>query len=290
MLDDALTNGPTWFNDYTLYGMQWGTKQVFQETVPQLAEEYPDSTIYVSHTWANGTDVFVQFFHLQDTHVQMASILSWLEKKLPLDQGSIFIMTPDEYKAAAGNPKLKDLSTIETIPYPDGRDGFYVTQVSYSDTAGQIFQQEVEALKKPVTEDAMIDGQAATVTHTKFDIGDLDAIFDGDSKTVARGVEANPLVLDVTFQSPRKLQSLEGYFGRADINLAISLYGASVDEPVQYQQQYDYLSTPTEMPAGQAAQIAFDRGPDLVSRAYIEIRYTNDGEGAHVHVFDIQFR
>ena len=36
MLRDALVQGPLWYRDYGLYGMQYGAKQLFQEVLPEL--------------------------------------------------------------------------------------------------------------------------------------------------------------------------------------------------------------------------------------------------------------
>ncbi|HYN43379.1 MAG TPA: glycosyltransferase family 39 protein, partial [Thermoanaerobaculia bacterium] len=41
MVTDSLANGPVWFDDYTLYGMQYGARQVFGEMVPDLLQEFP---------------------------------------------------------------------------------------------------------------------------------------------------------------------------------------------------------------------------------------------------------
>jgi 4-amino-4-deoxy-L-arabinose transferase-like glycosyltransferase len=56
MLNDALRNGPLWFRDYGLGGMQYGAFQVF-DAIEQFTEENPGTRIIFSPDWANGTDV-----------------------------------------------------------------------------------------------------------------------------------------------------------------------------------------------------------------------------------------
>ncbi len=62
MLREALSNGPTWFRDYGMFGMQWGARQLFTQAIPDYIKAHPDGTVYLTPTWANGTDVFQRFF------------------------------------------------------------------------------------------------------------------------------------------------------------------------------------------------------------------------------------
>ena len=152
LLNDALTNGPTWYKDYTLYGMQWGAKQLFVDEIPKLLKANPGATVYVTHTWANGTDIFMRFFGLDPARVQVATADGWINKKLPLSPNALFIMAPEEYEKARTNPKFKQVSVQETIPYPDGRPGFYVARLAYADNVDAIFVAERAAQRQLVTE------------------------------------------------------------------------------------------------------------------------------------------
>ncbi len=181
LLNDALTNGPTWYNNYTLYGMQWGTKQLFVDEIPKLLKASPGAPIYVTHTWANGTDVFVRFFDMDPGRVQVAAIDGWINKKLPLNPNALFIMTPAEYESARTNPKFKRVTLLDTIPYPDGRPGFYVSRLEYADNADTVFAAERAAQRQLVTEPVAIDGQTVLISHTKLDMGNLQVMFDGDT-------------------------------------------------------------------------------------------------------------
>ncbi len=290
MLQDALTNGPTWSSDYTLYGMQWGAKQIFQDTVPQLIADNPESPIYVSDTWANGTDVFVRFFDLDPSQVQVKGIIAWLTKKQSLDPNAIFIMTPDEYDKARTSPKFKSIDVQDTIKYPDGRNGFYVARVEYADNIDEIFAAEREALRQPVTDSVTIDGEVVQLSHTKFDIGSAQSLFDNDLYTVARGVEANPLVLDFKFSKPRTLHGVTLYLGKANTKVTARLYSDDAAQPVVYVAAFDNASISTGLPAGPPLQMNFDGGPNAVTRLNLEISYPNDDENAHVHVFELKFR
>ncbi len=66
MTRDALVNGPLWYRDYALYGMQYGATQLFGEAIPEYLRDHPDTRLMVSPTWANGTDNFIRFFLTKD--------------------------------------------------------------------------------------------------------------------------------------------------------------------------------------------------------------------------------
>lgn len=290
LLNDALTNGPTWYSDYTLYGMQWGTKQLFVDEIPKLLEEHPEARIYVTHTWANGTDVFLRFFDLDPPRVQVAAIDGWIQKKLPLDPDALFIMTPGEYEAARVNPKFTGIAIEDIIPYPDGRPGFYVGRVAYADNVDAVFAAERDEQRQLVTESVTLDGQEVQISHTKLDMGNLQVMFDGKPSTVARGVEANPLILDLQFPTPRALAGLTAYFGKANMRLTARLYADVAAQPVEYTEDFWYAQAGTDIPAGPPVEMNFVRGPETVTRLYLEIAYPESDETAHGHIFDMILR
>lgn len=290
MLQDALTNGPTWYSDYTLYGMQWGAKQVFQDTVPRLMAENPNSQIYVSDSWANGTDVFPAFFALDPNRVKVHGVSGWLEKKLPLDRNTIFVMTPDEYSSVATSPKFATAAVESTIKYPDGRDGFYIAHLAYADNVDEIFAAERVALLQPVTDTVEVGGETVQVLHTKFDMGTAQAMFDGDLLSVARTIEANPGTYDFRFPSPRTLRGLTLYLGRTNVKVTMHLYARDSATPVDYESDFAFADSTTQRPAGPPAEVNFDNGPDTVTRMTMEIEYPESDQTAHIHVFELQFR
>ena len=54
MTVDALKNGPTWYEDYGLYGMQWGGETLFDE-IKRFMQDHPEKEIPMIHvTGTNG--------------------------------------------------------------------------------------------------------------------------------------------------------------------------------------------------------------------------------------------
>ncbi|MBI4785770.1 MAG: glycosyltransferase family 39 protein, partial [Chloroflexi bacterium] len=88
MLSDALSNGPLWYRDYGLYGMQWGAKQLF-EVIPRYVRQSPDTVVNVTPTWANGTDVFLDYFMPKEPRVKFANVDALIAERQPLSPNMV---------------------------------------------------------------------------------------------------------------------------------------------------------------------------------------------------------
>ena len=100
MLRDALVNGPLWYRDYGLYGMQYGATQLFGDAIPQYLAEHAESQVIVSPTWANGTDNFIRFFlpPEQQARVQMLNVDYFMAARRDLNPNMVFVMPAYEYE------------------------------------------------------------------------------------------------------------------------------------------------------------------------------------------------
>jgi hypothetical protein len=121
-------------------------------------------------------------------------------------------------------------------------------------------------------------------------MGNVQVMFDGNTGTVGRGIEANPLILDLKFPAPRALSGLTAYFGKANIRVTARLYANDAAQPIQYTTDFRFALAGVEMPAGPPAEMNFERGPDTVTRLTLEIAYPESDETAHGHVFDMKLR
>ena len=287
MLRDALRNGPTWYTDYQLYGMQYGARQLFVEAIPEYLETHPNTTVMVSANWANGTDTFIRFFfprEQQFSRVQMHDVRYYVAERRELSPDIELVMTPEEYEQAKASGKFKSVDVDHTVPYPDGRVGFYFAHLAYVDNLDEILSKEREERSRPVVEQVELDGQSVEVSHSRLDIGRLPDAFDGDAFTLVRGLEANPLVFDFAFPQPREIGGLAAAFGSMDFALKVSLYADGVVEPVVYEQTFSGL------PPDPKVEMLFGQGPALVSRARLEVLQLNAGTETHIHVREIKFK
>ncbi|KXK15119.1 MAG: hypothetical protein UZ14_CFX002000830 [Chloroflexi bacterium OLB14] len=238
MLNDALRNGPTWYTDYNLHGMQYGAFQVF-EPIKQYIKEHPNTQVFFSPTWTNGADIIMRFFLGDDTPVKFHSIIGYIENNLPIEDDSLFIMTKEEYNFAIQSEKLADFQIEKTIPCPDGTNCFYFVRLRYSDAAQEIFAQE-KALREKMQESIVkIDNEDVKIRHTYIEADDqhlgIQLLFDNDPYTFAKTYEANPFVIELTFPTPRTINGFSIIIGSTSTRITLTGYTAPNADPITYE-------------------------------------------------------
>ncbi len=284
MLRDALTNGPLWYQDYTLYGMQYGGRQIFQDLVLKKLMEDPNAQFVISPNWANGTDQLYQFFipNQYQGRAVFGSVDDVMNQKRDFDPNTIFIAIPDEYKRAIESPKFKKVEVVGTIPYPNGMDGFYLLHLTYADNIDEILAAEEAERRKPVTESITVGNQLIDITYSRIESGQISDIFDGDPYTFIRGIEANPFVIDMRYTDPQAFKSLALTVGTMDnFTVTVRLYEKADSQPVEYSQTFvDLGSDPT-------VNFQFDQGPASFTRIEVLINFNSSTVGAKIHVRDL---
>lgn len=281
---DALDNGPTWYDNYGLYGMQWGTQQLFGEAIPAYLAAHPDAHIYLSPNWANGTDIFQRYFLPNEKRLEITNIDGWISDPKPLTPNSVFIMLPDEVDRANASRKFKPLQVEQAIPYPDGKPGFVITRPQYVDNVAAIFAAEKEARRQLVPSRVTVNGETVTVNHSVLGSGQAKDLFDGDTFTLVRFREANPAVIEIVYPTPRAVTSLGADFGSMDFALTVSLYPPGSDTPTTVTQTYRGL------PADPHIDLPFANAPPQVERVRIEVKDLNQGDTAQIHVRELALR
>jgi hypothetical protein len=284
MLHTAMVDGPLWFHDYGLYGIQYGAEQLYVDTIPGLLEKYPQSNVMVTSTWANGADEFVRYFltPAQQQRIGMQGIDGLLFKRLPLNPNDFYILTDSEYQKAAASTKFKYIKLDKIIPYPDGTPGFYIVQLDYADNVDAIFAAEQEARKILLNSDVLIDGQMVHLAYSRIDMGEPKNMFDGDHFTLMRGLEANPFILELTFPQPRTVSGVAVDCGMAVIQLTAELYTDNSSQPVTYQVTRDSESIDPNF------SMKFDKGPQMVSKIHFEFFNKLAGETANIHIMELK--
>jgi len=282
LLGDSLVNGPFWNRNY---GMEipWGGPQVFG-AVEQWLEDEPDANFYVSPTWANGVDTLQQFFLPAGAPVGIANADRFTERRQPLTDQTILVLTAREYEQARMDPKLADVRVVKLIPYPDGSPGFYFVRMRYSDQADALFEQERQRRLMPVIDTLEVRGETLTIEHPLLDSGGVQHIFDGDPYTLARGYDANPMLLKITFGSPRPLTGIDITTGSMDFALTIRLFPADGRAPAAYSGTY------RDLPDDPTVSMDFPGAPDAVSRIELEIQHLLEPGPAKIHLREIRFR
>jgi hypothetical protein len=282
LLRDALVNGPLWDRNY---GMEipWGAPQVFG-AVKELIQEEPDVFVFVSPTWANGVDTLARFFLPDGAPVDIANADRFTEHRQDLTDHMVLVLTASEYEAARTNPKLTDVRSEKLISYPDGSPGFYFVRMRYSDVADALVEQEQLERQRPITETVEVGGHLFTVEHPFLDSGTIQHMFDGDQYTLARGYEANPVILRITFDLPRPIHALVLTTGSMDIGLTVRLYPVGGGEPKVYSRDYP------DLPDDPTVTLAFDQPPEQVERMDIEITQLGVVGPSKIHIREIELK
>jgi hypothetical protein len=279
MLRDALANGPTWNREYGME-MQYGASQVFG-AVSEVVAANPDQRVLVSPTWGNGIDVVKRFFISDEAPIEVSNADGLLADFGELTRELLFVLTPEEYAAILQNPKINGVQVERTLPYPDGRTGFYFVRMEYSNQAEELFAREREERSLPVVESLEVDGEMLRIEHSLFDSGEILHVFDKDPYTMARGMEANPLLLDITFPSPRSLSGLDLTTGSMDIGLAAALYPAGEDGPVEIEESY------TDLPDDPTVSLSFPANLGPVKRVRLWVTHLDAIGPSKIHVREL---
>ncbi len=280
MLRSALADGPTWYDNYGLGGMQYGAQQVFS-AIKDYLKEKPGTAIVFSPNWANGADVLARFFLPDPLPIQIGSIDGYLYQHLSLNMSTLFVMTPEEYDQAQTSGKFKQIEIEKTLPYPNGQPGFYFAHLEYADNIDDILATEKEARRALQETELKIDDQLVKARFSMLDLGQLADMFDGNPDTLARTLEANPLVIELTFPEPRSISGLSIKLGSTEARLTAQLYSDPEIRPVEFVQD---LSGNVDNPE---ATMNFDQAVQT-KVLHLEIQDLHQDEPGHVHIWEIQ--
>jgi hypothetical protein len=214
--------------------------------------------------------------------VDLVGIDGLINKKYTLEPNDIFVLTPSEYDVAFASPRFKSVVTEKIIPYPDGNPGFYFVRVAYADDIDAIITAEAAERKTLKEEVITLDGQPLTVRHSWIDMGIPSQIFDQDTFTLIRGMEANPFILELIFSEPRLINEITLNLGAMDADLTVELYPQGAETASRYQQSY------RQVQEGDILRLKLPGGPSLVEKLHLEIYSPFAGEVANVHVRELQ--
>jgi hypothetical protein len=282
MLRDSLSNGPTWYSDYGLGGLQYGARQLFPR-IEKFLESAPGTRIILSPAWANGTDVIARFFLPDPLPIQMGSVDGHLFQRLPLDENTLFIMIPDEYEMAVPSGKFTGIRVEDTLAYPDSRPGFYFVRMRYVDDIDEILEAEREARRVLQSAQIFLDGQAVQVKYPLLDIGEIGQMFDRNPDTLGRTLEANPATLELEFTRPRPVSGLSMIIGSTEARITARLYPTSAEEPLEF---IEVLQGTIEDPE---VSLDFEETYSIEALT-IEIEDLHQEEPAHIHIWEIELQ
>ena len=151
----------------------------------------------------------------------------------------------------------------------------------YTEDAEEIFEEERETRKRPITDEVLIEGQVVMIQHPLLDMGEVENLFDGDTFTMIRTYEANPVLIAITFPEPRTISGLSLTTGTMDIILTVRLFDEEMDELITYSQNY------TDLPNDPTVDLTFDQGSIEASSIEIEILGLLEEPSVKIHIREL---
>ncbi len=276
---DALRNGPTWFENYGMYGLQWGGQTLFDE-VSEYQHENPEKEVILSPNWANGTDVVARFFLGDPLPITIGDITPYTLYQLPLDNQKVFVMTPEEFEWLPKTGKFTDVEVLKVLNYPNGKPGFYFVSLRYVDGIEAIFAAEQAERRQPKSAVVELFGQQVQVEYSPLDINDIYQAFDGDQATLIRSFEANPLIITLEFPQAVSLSRITALLGNAASRLEVELSPAYGGETLRYSAETNGFAQVRPL------SIEFDEAVSITALR-VSLLNVNEGEPAHVHLWEL---
>jgi 4-amino-4-deoxy-L-arabinose transferase-like glycosyltransferase len=281
MLRDALINGPTWYQDYSLGGMQYGARQVFG-SVKEIIEKEPETKVILSPTWTNGADMVARFFLGTPLPIQMGSISGHLNRQLSLDDNTLFILTPEEFVRASESNKFSKISVENTLPYPNQQVGFYFARMAYVEDIELVLETEYQARRVLQTADVPIGDEFVQVGYSYLDMGSIDLLFDQNPYTFARTYEANPFQLEFHFPVQRQIKGISFTIGSILAEITVKI---DTGQDGIIREFSEVLRGTVERPS-----VLLDFGDEVVAQSLrLQIKDSNQPEPGHVHIWELVF-
>ena len=287
MLREAVNDASVWYPVYGLGGMQWGARQLFADAIPRFLREHPGVTLVPSGNWANGADIFPEFFLSTEQRSRLTPPPFELLHPEPEDRipnSYVFILSRDDQKTLRESGMFMPFKPLLTVNDPDGRPGFIFTELKYVSNIDEILAPERELRRSPVTERAEIWGSAASVTFSKQDMGQIQDILDGDRTTLLRGMSANPFILDMKFETPVKGRRIQGVFFPMRFLCVAEIWTPSSKTPVRVEVRQDESDPRRDS----EAVLVLSDSPLEISRIRLEIHELSlPPDRAHVHIREL---
>jgi 4-amino-4-deoxy-L-arabinose transferase-like glycosyltransferase len=280
MLTDALKNGPLWFRDYSLDGMQYGARQIFP-AVTEYLKKYPNRDVVLSPSWANGTDVIARFMVGDPLPFELGSIDGYMKEYREISGHTTFVMTPDEYERFLTSDKFTNVKLVQILNYPDGNPGFFFVNLEYKPGVRDEFRVEQEARRALLIGQVTINGISAYVRYSMLDMGVIQQAFDHDIGTPIRTLEANPFVIELDLSDALAVNEINVLVGGTTTKTTLYLVAADGN-------QYELENFAYEESHPREIVLRLDHTIELVSLR-IEINSVYDSEPAHVHLWEITF-
>lgn len=279
MLVDVLQNAPTWFKDYGLDGLQWGSKEIYS-AVKEINHAEPDTKIYVSDDWNWQPYIMHRFFVDDQRNIVSGNAKKYMEEYQGGLDSALFVMTLSDYEEAKASNKFGEVIVDRSLSYPDGSPGFYFVRLRYREDAEDIFNKELLERAELVPDFIKIGDQEIPIQHTILDgVKTIQNAFDGNLETLIKSDRVNPLVMELDFPQPVSIEQLELSVGSERVVILVSAW-------LEDQSVREFSLEAEEGDQNKTVRVSFGDSL-LVERLRIELHDVNAQEDSFVHLWDV---
>jgi hypothetical protein len=276
MTTDALTNGPTWYSNYGLSGMQWGARQVYA-AAKDFLQRHPDRTLYISPNWTFQSEVVRTFFAQDEEQIRIGTTDAAITNVDPQLAKKAFVLMPDEYERVRSSGRFQEPEVDEIIPYPNGLPGFYFVRLAYVYNIEAIVQSEQAERHRLEETELKIGERLVRVRHTPVE-GEFKNFFDGNPDSLAKTNGINPLLIELNFDQPVLLSGITARVGAEKVQITVNL--ESVDGEREYTVQADRGGPYKDVP------VVFEK-PERVIKLRFTLLDANEPETNIVHLWEL---
>lgn len=240
----------------------------------------------VSPSWANGTDQFLPFFipRADLSRVNIGLPINWIERRSEVTPDTYFITTRPEFESLASEPIFSDIQVRQVISYPDGTAGFLVFSLAFAPDADERIAAMHVARRTPIRSTFAFRGASTPIVLSPLGEGIPEHLFDGNPESLVRGLEANPLLFDITLPEPLDLQTVDVRTGSmVDFSVQLRVYPIGQTEPISISQRF------TDQPPDPQVTL---RLPEKITagRFVLEVTDHTAGDSAQIHVREVTLR
>jgi hypothetical protein len=221
--------------------------------------------VWIVPSWINGPDMLRRFFIPDEPSVQLLELEPLLEEWSEGLEDALLILTSQDLQRASESGTLVLAGTERVLPLPDGTPGFYLVRLAYSARAEADFAAQREAYSRLVSEEIQLAGRILTARHSPFAAGSILDVFDGDPATQVRTAEANPLVIELTFEQPVQILSVALAAEMDSLRLTLRGFAPGL-RPAYYTAEFRARGDQSGL------EVLFDPPPGRLSRVVMEIQ------------------
>lgn len=276
LLNDALTNGPTWYDNYGLTGLQYGAPQTFA-TIDTYLERRPRSEVWLFPSWLNGSEMLKRYFLPNDPRVQLLDFDGFLAGKFDLTNQTLLVMDDANYQRLIGSGKFVETQVEQTILLPNGAPGYHLLRTHYSPDIDRLLLQEQQVLEQG---EITVNGEVWRIRHTPLQSGVIGNLFDADPSTAATSDNRGPTIIDIALPAAHAITGLTLASDSRDLQLVIEVYADRATQAGRYEGRF------TQLRSEQPIKVEFDPPPGKVNRVRLILTDLDQHAGGSVTLRD----